>query len=70
MGCLPHDVVAAFSFRLQIMKTTTTKTTRTFGEFVTCVYDVCGKRKGGKMVQLAIKAHLIEFCGQQRFEIS
>jgi hypothetical protein len=52
------------------MKTTSMKRTRTFGEFVTCVYDVCGKRKAGKIVQLAIKEHLIEFCGQQRIGIS
>jgi hypothetical protein len=52
------------------MKNNSTKITRTFGEFVTSVYDVCGKRKAGKVVQIAIQAHLIEFCGQQRIVIS
>ena len=52
------------------MKTNPTKKIRTFGEFVTRAYDVYGKRKGSGFVQLAIHAHLIEFCGQKRFEIS
>jgi hypothetical protein len=51
------------------MKSNSRKITPTFGEFVTDVYDVCGKRKGGRMVQLAIKSQLIEFCGQQRFVV-
>ncbi len=42
----------------------------TFGEFIACVYDDCGKRKARGFVRLAIKAHLIEFHGQQRFVIS
>jgi hypothetical protein len=70
MGYRPHDVEAALSLRLQIMKTTTPKITRTFGEFVTSVYDICDKREAAKIVQLAIKAHLIEFHGRQRFAIS
>jgi hypothetical protein len=52
------------------MKTNSTKKTRTFGEFVTSVYDVCDQRKAGRIVQLAIKSHLIEFRGQQRVVIS
>jgi hypothetical protein len=48
------------------MKTNSMKKPRTFGEFVTCVYDVCGNRKAGRVVQIAIKSHLIEFCGQHR----
>jgi hypothetical protein len=45
------------------MKNNSTKITRTFGEFVTCVYDVCGKRKAGRIVQVAIKSHLILIIG-------
>jgi hypothetical protein len=60
----------AFSFRLQAMKTKSTKKTRTFGEFVTCVYDVCDKRNASKVVQFAIKTHVIEFCGQERVMIA
>jgi hypothetical protein len=52
------------------MKNNSTKITRTFGEFVTSVYDLCGKRKAGRIVQIAIKSQLIEFCGQQRVAIS
>ena len=52
------------------MKNNSTKITRTFGEFVTSVYDVCDKRKAGKIVQIAIKSHLIEFRGQERLVIS
>ena len=42
----------------------------TFGEFIARVYDAHGKHKGRGFVRLAIKAHLVEFCGQQRFVIS
>jgi hypothetical protein len=42
----------------------------TFGEFIACVYDGCGKRKARGFVRLAIKGHLIEFRGQKRFVIS
>jgi hypothetical protein len=52
------------------MKTNSTKRTRTFGEFVASVYDICGNRKAGRIVQIAIKSHLIEFCGQHRVVIS
>jgi len=52
------------------MKNNSTKAPRTFGEFVTCVYDVYGKRKAGRMVQLAVKSQMIEFCGQKRIVIS
>ena len=52
------------------MKNNSTKIPRTFGEFVTGVYDVCGKRKAGRMVQLAVETHRIEFCGQHRVVIS
>jgi len=48
------------------MKNKSTKKTRTFGEFVACVYDVCDQRDASKVVQFAIKAHVIEFCGQHR----
>jgi len=52
------------------MKTTSSKRTRTFGEFVTSVYDVYGKRTAGRIVQIAIKSQLIEFCGQHRVVIA
>lgn len=45
------------------------KKTRTFGEFVTCAYDICGKRNASRVVQFAIKTHVIEFCGQHRVTI-
>jgi len=43
------------------MKTHGRKKQLTFGEFVERVYETCGSRKGGGIVRLAIKAHLIEF---------
>ena len=52
------------------MKTNGGKKTMPFGEFVAGVYDGCGKRKARGFVRLAIKAHLIEFRGQQRFVIA
>jgi hypothetical protein len=51
------------------MKTNGRKKSLTFGEFITRVYDVWGQRKAGGIVQLAIKAHLFEFRGQQRLMI-
>jgi hypothetical protein len=42
----------------------------TLGEFINSVYDVWGKRRAKGIVRLAIKAHLIEFRGQQRFAIA
>jgi len=42
----------------------------TFGDFVAASYRAWGKRRAGGIIRLAVKAHLIEFRGQQRFEIS
>ena len=42
----------------------------TFGDFVAGVYHTWGKRKGKGIVQLALKAHVIEFRGTERFVIS
>jgi hypothetical protein len=52
------------------MKSNYKKKFMTFGEFIACVYDGCGKRRATGIVRLAIKAHLIEFRGQHRFMIS
>ena len=52
------------------MKANCRKKTLTFGEFIARVYDVCGKRKAKGIVRLAIKAHLIEFRGDDRFVVS
>jgi hypothetical protein len=41
----------------------------TFGEFVAASYRAWGKRKANAIIRLALKAHLIEFCGQQCYEI-
>ena len=42
----------------------------TLGEFIASVYDVHDKYKARGIVRLALKAHLVEFSGQQRFVIS
>jgi hypothetical protein len=52
------------------MKTNHKKKALTFGDLIEGGYRVCGKRKATGIVRLAIKAHLIEFHGQQRFVIS
>jgi hypothetical protein len=52
------------------MKTNCRKKALTFGEFITGIYDVCGKRKARGMVWLAIQARLIEFRGKHRLVIS
>jgi hypothetical protein len=52
------------------MKSNRRKKSLTFGEFIASVYDVCDKRQARGFVRLALKAHLVEFHGQQRFVIS
>lgn len=42
----------------------------TFGDFVAGVYHAWGKRKAIGVVQLAVKAHIVEFRGVERFRIS
>jgi hypothetical protein len=52
------------------MRTSHAKKPLTFGDFVTRVYDTCGQRQAKGIVRFALKAHLIEFRGPQRFVIS
>jgi hypothetical protein len=52
------------------MKTNPTKKQLTFGEFVAGGYRVWGKRRALGIIRLALKSHLIEFRGQQRFVIA
>jgi hypothetical protein len=52
------------------MKSNCRRKSLTFGEFVARVYDIWGERKAGEIVQIAVKSHLIELRGQQRFAIS
>jgi hypothetical protein len=42
----------------------------TFGDFVAGVYRTWGERRAKGIVQLAVKAHMIEFRGSERFAIS
>jgi hypothetical protein len=42
----------------------------TFGDFVAGVYDTWGKRKAKGIIDLAIKVHVIEFRGKERYVIS
>ena len=41
-----------------------------FGDFITAVYDACGKRRAREIVRFAVNAHLVVFRGQHRFVIS
>jgi hypothetical protein len=52
------------------MKSNWRKKFLTFDEFVVRVYDIWGEREARGFVQLAVKPHLIEIQGQQRFAIS
>ena len=45
------------------------KTPMTFGDFVAGVYQTWGKRKAKGIVHLAVKLHLVEFCGPERIVI-
>ena len=51
------------------MKTNSKKKTVTFGEFITTVYDACGKRTARGFVRLAVNAHWVMFRGERRFVI-
>jgi hypothetical protein len=42
----------------------------TFGEFVAGGYRAWGKRRANGIIRLALKAHLLEFRGQQHYKIS
>jgi hypothetical protein len=42
----------------------------TFGDFIAAAYRAWGKRRAKGLVWLAVNARLVEFRGQQRFEIS
>jgi len=70
MGKTPHSGRAISRLTLQLMKSGCRKKFLTFGEFIACVYDGCGKRKAMGVVRLAVKARLIEFHGQQHLVIS
>ena len=70
MGETPNSAAPSSRFTLQRMKTHCRKSSLTFGEFITRVYDAWGKRKAKGVVRLAVKAHLVEFRGQERFMIS
>ena len=51
------------------MNASSRKKILTFGDFVARVYGVYSKQKARRVVRLAIKAHVIEFRGQQQFDI-
>ena len=52
------------------MKTNQKKKSLTFGDFIADVYGACGKRRAGKIVRLALNAHLVVFRGHRRFVIA
>jgi len=55
---------------VQAMKINHKQKVLTLGEFIASVYDAHGKYKARGIVRLALKAHLVEFCGPQPFVIS
>jgi hypothetical protein len=52
------------------MKINRKQKTLTLGEFIASVYDTHDKYKARGIVRLALKAHLVEFCGLRPFVIS
>jgi hypothetical protein len=52
------------------VKTHPKKKPLTFGDFVAGVYHVWGKRRAKGIIKLAIKMHVIEFRGTERFVIA
>jgi len=51
------------------MKSNQKKKTLTFGRFIAAAYRASGKRRARGIVQLAVNAGLVEFCGKHRFVI-
>jgi hypothetical protein len=52
------------------MKTHPQQRPLTFGDFVASVYRAWGERRAKGVIKLAVKMHLIEFLGTERFVIS
>ena len=52
------------------MKAPPKKKPLTFGDVVAASYRAWGQRRAGGIIRLAVKLHLIEFRGQQRYENS
>ena len=52
------------------MKTDTKTRELTFGDFIVAAYRAWGKRRAKGLVWLAVNARLVEFHGEQRFEIT
>ena len=51
------------------MKAHSQKKGLTFGDLIAAVYATCGRQKTEGIVRLAVNAHLVEFCGHDRFVI-
>jgi hypothetical protein len=56
--------------RMKQIKTHREKRPLTFGDFVAGVFQTWGKRRAKGIIDLAIKVHVIEFRGTERFVIS
>jgi hypothetical protein len=71
-GRTPAETVSVppQSSRSKPAKTGSGKRPLTFGAFVASVYRVLGRRRAKGIIHLAVNAHLIEFCGTERFRIS
>jgi hypothetical protein len=52
------------------MRPIRTRKTLTFGDFITRVYDICGRRKAAGIVKLAVNAHFVAFRGQLCYVVS
>jgi hypothetical protein len=61
---------AAQKMRSNQMKAHPRQRPLTFGDFVAGVYRTWGQRRAKGIIELAIKAHLIEVRGAERFVIS
>jgi hypothetical protein len=61
---------AAQEMSTQQIKAHPRKRPLTFGDFVAGVYHVWGKRRAKGIIDLAIKVHVIQFRGAERFVIS
>jgi hypothetical protein len=69
-GVLTPWSLAAFTGMLGAMKAKLKRKSLTFGDFITRVYKVSGKRKAKGIVQHAVNASVLRFLGTQRFVIS
>ena len=69
-GHLENGKADAEQRKSPVMRPTGKWKALTFGDFITRVYDLCGRRKAAGIVKLAVNAHFVAFRGQLCYVVS